>query len=79
MSSQEKKKTSKTKNKIKKEERYSKQNVLYTIVSKRRKKPNPKQRKKEEKTEYLWRKKELYPSWPYNTSNLSNIAAERTT
>jgi len=38
MSSQEKKKTSKTKNQIKKEERYSKQNVLYTIVSKRRKK-----------------------------------------
>jgi hypothetical protein len=76
LSSQGKKKNIKNLKQNKKEE-YSKQNVLYTIVSKRRKKQS--KTKKGEKTEYLWRKKELYPSWPYNTSNYSNIAAERTT
>jgi hypothetical protein len=75
LSSQGKKKNIKNLKQNKKEE-YSKQNVLYTIVSKRRKKQS--KTKKGEKT-YLWRKKELYPSWPYNTSNYSNIAAERTT
>jgi hypothetical protein len=76
MSSQEKKKTSKTKNKIKKEERYSKQNVLYTIVSKRRKKQS--KTKKEEKLSTYGGKRNCIPLG-LQYFQLSNIATERTT